>query len=114
MSPIIWRMLLGIVGGAALMALLIWAIRGAVDGLLGLRSGGETGAQRGLAAAPPRNMAGFALVKFFTRHVIVALAAYVLMVRLGADPVGVIVGVSAVVVAVTVEAVRGFRWRRFL
>ena len=104
MSPIIWRMLFGIVGGAALMVLLIWAIRGAVDGLLGLRSGGETG---------PKS-AGFALVKFFTRHVIVALAAYVLVVRLGADPVGVIVGVSAVVVAVTIEAVRGFRWRRFL
>jgi hypothetical protein len=97
-------MLLGIAGGAALMALVIWAIRSAVDGLLGLRSSGETG----------RKSAGFALVKFFTRHAIVALAAYVLIVRLGADPVGVIVGVSAVVVAVTIEAVRGFRWRRFL
>ena len=104
MSAMLGSLLLGIVGGAALMVLLIWAIRGAVDGLLGLRSTGETG---------PKT-AGFALVKFFTRHAIVALTAYVLVVRLGADPVGVIVGVSAVVVAVTIEAVRGFRWRRFL
>ena len=98
------RILLGLVGGAALMALLIWTIRGAVDGVLGLRSDGET---------RPKT-AGFALVKFFTRHAIVALAAYVLIVRLHADPVGVIVGVTLVVVAVTIEAVRGFRWRRFL
>jgi hypothetical protein len=97
-------LVLGLLGGAALMALLIWAIRGAVDGVLGLRSDGET---------RPKT-AGFMLVKFFTRHAIVALAAYVLMVRLHADPVGIIVGVSSVVVAVTIEAVRGFRWRRFL
>jgi hypothetical protein len=52
-------------------------------------------------------------VKFFTRHGIVALAAYGMMVRLHLDPVGLLLGVSSLGVAVAVEAVRDLRWRRF-
>ena len=95
---------LGVLGGGLLIGLSFWAIRGSVDTLIALRSGSETG----------RNSTGFTLVKFFTRHGIVALAAYGMMVRLHLDPVGLLAGVTSLGVAVGVEALRDLRWRRFL
>ena len=96
---------LGVVGGGLLIGLSFWAIRGTVDTLIGLRPApGET----------RRNSSGFALVKFFTRHGILAFAAYGMMVRLHLDPVGLLAGVSSLGVAVAVEALRDLRWRRFL
>ena len=95
---------LGVLGGGLLIGLSFWAIRGTVDTLIGLRSAGETG----------RISTAFVLVKFFTRHVIVALAAYGMMVRLRLDPMGLLAGVSSLGVAVGVEALRDLRWRRFL
>jgi hypothetical protein len=104
----LWRRtlasLLGVVGGGLLIGLVFWAIRGTVDALITLRLGGEI----------RRKSAGFALVKFFTRHAIVALAAYGMMVRLHLDPLGLLAGVSSLGVAVGVEALRDLRWRRFL
>jgi hypothetical protein len=88
---------LGVLGGGLLIGLSFWAIRGTVDGLIA-----------------GRKSPGFALVKFFTRHGIVALAAYGMMVRLHLDPVGLLAGVSSLGVAVGVEALRDLRWRRFL
>ena len=106
---------LGVLGGGVLIGLSFWAIRGVVDTLISVRSGlpqrsgdaAEAGETRG-------NPAGFALVKFFTRHGILALAAYGMMVRLHVDPVGLLAGVSSLGVAVAVEALRDLRWRRFL
>jgi hypothetical protein len=95
---------LGVAGGGLLIGLSFWAIRGTVDALIALRSDGETG----------RKSASFTLVKFFTRHVIVALAAYGMMVRLHLDPVGLLAGVSSLGAAAAVEAFRELRWRRFL
>lgn len=95
---------LGVVGGGILIGLSFWAVRGTVDTLIALRSGGET----------RRISSGLALVKFFTRHGILALAAYGMMVRLHLDPVGLLAGVSSLGVAVAVEALRDLRWRRFL
>ena len=95
---------LGVLGGGLLIGISFWAIRGTVDALVALRSRDETG----------RKSTGFTLVKFFTRHVIVALAAYGMMVRLHLDPVGLLAGVSSLGVAVAVEALRDLRWRRFL
>ena len=95
---------LGVVGGGLLIGGSFWAIRGTVDALVLLRSGGETG----------RISTLFTLVKFFTRHAIVALAAYGMMVRLHLDPIGLLAGVSSLGVAVGVEALRDVRWRRFL
>lgn len=95
---------LGVLGGGVLIGLSFWAIRGTVDTLIALRSANETGG----------NSAAFTLVKFFTRHAIVALAAYGMMVRLHLDPVGLLAGVSSLGVAVGVEALRDLRWRRFL
>jgi hypothetical protein len=104
----LWRESIGaafaVVAGGVLIAISFWAISGMVDTLIALRSGSETG----------RNFKGFALVKFFTRHGIVAVAAYVMMVRLHLDPVGLLAGVSSLGVAVGVEALRDLRWRRFL
>jgi hypothetical protein len=42
-----------------------------------------------------------------------ALAAYVMMVRLHLDPVGLLAGVSSLGIAVAVEVLRDLRWRRF-
>ncbi|HEX7087254.1 MAG TPA: hypothetical protein VF198_12885 [Vicinamibacterales bacterium] len=47
-----------------------------------------------------------ALVKFFTRHAILALAAYVMLARLRLHPLGLIAGASSLVVAVAVAAAR--------
>ena len=95
---------LGVLGGGALIGLSFWAIRSTVDTLISLRFSDETG----------RKSARFALVKFFTRHGIVALAAYGMMVRLHVDPLGVLLGVTSLGIAVGVEALRDLRWRRFL
>jgi hypothetical protein len=114
---------LGVLGGGLLIGLSFWAIRGTVDTMISLgpgaprRGGGTANVVGGDAAKggeTGRNFTGFALVKFFTRHGIVALAAYGMMVRLHLDPVGLIAGVSSLGVAVGVEALRDLRWRRFL
>ena len=107
---------LAVLGGGALIGLSFWAIRGTVDTLVSLHAGepprsldeAKTGGSRG------RKSTGFTLVKFFTRHGIVALAAYGMMVRLHLDPLGLLAGVSSLGVAVGVEALRDLRWRRFL
>ena len=95
---------LGVLGGGLLIGLSFWAIRSTVDALIALQKKDETG----------RNLPRFALVKFFTRHGIVALAAYGMMVRLHVDPLGVLLGVTSLGIAVGVEALRDLRWRRFL
>jgi hypothetical protein len=46
------------------------------------------------------------LVKFFTRYAILAFVAYVMLTRLRLHPVGVIVGVTSVVVAAGASAIR--------
>ena len=94
------RVALGVVGGGLLVGLSFWAIRGAVEGMLAraVEADGEE------AGGPPGR--GWALVKVFTRHAILAAAAYGMMVRLHLDPIGMLVGVSAVVVAAAAEAIR--------
>jgi hypothetical protein len=90
------RVAFGVVGGGVLSALALWVIAGAVGGWARRAESGEI---------RPKTR-GFALVNFFTRHVILALVAYVMMVRLHLDPVGMLIGVTSVVVAVAVEAAR--------
>ena len=92
----------GVLGGGLLIGLSFWAIRGSVEAFVGHRSDDETS----------RKSARFRLVKFFTRHVMLALAAYVMIVRLRVDPVAMLMGVSSLAAAVAVEALRGLRWRR--
>lgn len=94
---------LSVLGGGFLIGLSYWAIRGTVDALIAVRSSG----------APPEQSRRWPLVKFFTRHGMLALAAYVMMVRLHLDPIGLLAGVSSLAVAVAVEVLRDLRWRRF-
>jgi hypothetical protein len=106
---------LGVLGGGLLIGLSFWAIRGTVDTLVARSEGLSRRSPEGAKADETGgNSAGFALVKFFTRHGIVALAAYGMMVRLHLDPLALLAGVSSLGVAVGVEALRDLRWRRFL
>ena len=118
---------LGVLGGGVLIGVSFWAIRGTVDALILLRPGlprrsgdaAKAGRSRRSGEAAEADETGristaFVLVKFFTRHAIVALAAYGMMVRLHLDPIGLLAGVSSLGVAVGVEALRDLRWRRFL
>jgi hypothetical protein len=106
---------LGVLGGGLLIGLSFWAIRGTVDTLIALQAGPpRRGGEGARAGETGRQSTVFALVKFFTRHAIVAVAAYGMMVRLHLDPVGLLAGVSSLGVAVGVEALRDLRWRRFL
>jgi hypothetical protein len=77
-----------VLGGGFLSAVSYAAIKGAVT------------------RAPRRRTGMFALVKFFTRYGILALAAYVMLARLRLPPVGVMAGASALVIAVLAAAVR--------
>ena len=90
------QLALGVLAGGLLVGLSMWAIGGVVNGLT-MRA--ESGEIRPVSRA-------FPLVKFFTRHAILALTAYVMMVRLHLDPVGMFVGVTSVVVAAAVAAAR--------
>jgi hypothetical protein len=92
------RRALGVLGGAALAGLSYWGIRAGVDGLVAAATG--TGG---------RARIGRSLVKFFTRHAILALAAYGMMARLHLDPIGMLIGVSALALAACVQSVRSGR-----
>jgi hypothetical protein len=90
------RLAFGVLGGGALAALAFWALAGVVTAATRRAESGEF--------RPVSHR--WALVKFFTRHAILATVAYIMMVRLHLDPVGMIVGVTSVVVAAAVEAAR--------
>ena len=81
----------GVLGGGTL----------AGSSYLGLKAGvyGGVGAGSGRAIA---------LVKFFTRHAILAVAAYVMLARLRLPVWAVAAGASSLVVAVAAAAVRAF------
>jgi hypothetical protein len=95
------RLAAGVLGGGVLVGVAYWAIRGAVTQLTAVEEYGEI--------RPVSRVA--ALVKFFTRHVILAAGAYVMMVRLHLDPVGMLIGVTSIVVAAAVAAARRPRGR---
>ncbi|HWI17061.1 MAG TPA: hypothetical protein VNT81_04915 [Vicinamibacterales bacterium] len=114
----VWRQslisALAVAGGGVLIAISFWAIRSGVDDLVLRNSRSRRSLEEAKADETGPKSAGFSLVKFFTRHAIVALAAYGMMVRLHLDPMGLLAGVSSLGVAVAVEALRELRWRRFL
>jgi hypothetical protein len=90
---------LGVFGGGALAWISYRGIKGGIDALTGVAVG----------ATAIRTAIG--LVKFFTRYAILAVAAYVIMARLRLPPIAVFAGASSLVVAVMVEALRGFQWK---
>jgi ATP synthase I chain len=99
LRPDMPRFALGVVGGGVLIGLSYWALRGVADALA------EGAIQREFR----RNSRSWLLVKFFTRHAILALTAYGMMARLELHPVGLLMGVAAPVVAFALEAVREAR-----
>ncbi len=83
-----WRAGLAVVGGGALVATSFLSIRGGLDDIaVGRR-------------------AGRALLKIAGRYALLAFLAYVMIVRLRLPPLGLIAGVSSVVAAAGVEALR--------
>jgi hypothetical protein len=84
-----WQAGASVAGGGALAAISYGAIKGAVQGV------GRGAGQRA------------ALVKFFTRYAMLALAAYVMLARVRLHPVGVVAGASSLVVAAMIAAARG-------
>jgi hypothetical protein len=99
---------LGVIGGIALISLSYRGIRAGVDGLVGARAPAPDATATSPAAPRPART-GF--VKFFTRHAILALGAYVMMARFEFDPMAMLAGVTAPAVAATVEVVRTVRAR---
>jgi hypothetical protein len=96
------RLAAGVVAGGLLAAISYRGIKAGIDALLGPggREEGDPGRRRGIV---------WPLVKFFTRYAILALAAYVVLVRFGVHPVGVIAGASSLVAAAALEAIRQTR-----
>lgn len=94
---------LGVLGGLALMAV---SYRGILAGVSGLWAAPEVSGN----SRPEQPSRGF--VKFFTRHAILALGAYVMMARFEFDPMAMLAGVTAPAVAAAVEIVRTVRARR--
>jgi hypothetical protein len=90
---------LGVFAGGALVAISYYGIKSGVTAF--------TGAGDDAAGGKGRTVAR--LVKFFTRYAILAVAAYVIMARLGLPPLAVFAGASSLVVAVMLEALRPVR-----
>ena len=95
-----WRMAAGVLGGGLLSGLSYRALRRGVDAMGPPTAGEEQHAGRSAA----RVALGLAL-----RYALLLLAGYVIIARLRLHPLGVLLGVSAVVVAAMVEAVRSWR-----
>ena len=97
------RAALGAIAGGLLVAVSYRAIRGGVDALVASGVGDGSGT-RGPSAT-------WGLVKFITRFAILGAIAYVMMVRLRAQPVWMLLGASSLVAAAALEAVRAPRAR---
>ncbi len=95
-----WRLAGGVLGGGLLLAISHRALTRAVEAI-GPPPAGEEGRPR---VSPARVAAGL-----MVRHALLLAAAYVIIGRLHLHPLGVLVGVSAVVVAALAEAVRSWR-----
>ncbi len=107
---------LGILGGGVLIGLSYWAIRSSIDGLMALAlgargvAGGAEGAPVPDARARQRQAARHVL-RFTTRYLLLGGLAYVMLVRLSLHPIGLVIGVSSIVVAAAIEAAQGLRPR---
>ena len=91
---------LGVVGGGALVGYSYWSLKGGVSALAALA------AQGGGAAPETRKNVRRALAKVVLRYALLALLAYVMIARLRLHPWGLLAGASSVVAAVSLEAAR--------
>ncbi len=88
----------GVIGGGLLVAVRYRAIRGGVDAAVSASVDGS--------ATTRGSSASWRLVKFITRFAILGAIAYVMMVRLRAQPMWMLLGASSLVAAVALEAMR--------
>jgi hypothetical protein len=95
-----WRMGAGVLGGGLLLAISYRALRRAVDAI-----GPPAPGQEGRPTVSPWRLA-FGLA---VRYALLLGAGYVIIARLHLHPLGVLVGVSAAIVAAMIEAVRSWR-----
>lgn len=95
-----WRLAGGVLGGGVLAGISYRALRAAVAAI-----GPPLPGQEGKAAISPVRVA----VGLTGRYALLLGAGYVMIGRLHLHPIGVLVGVSAVVAAAMVEAVRSWR-----
>ncbi|TAK11345.1 MAG: hypothetical protein EPO35_12475 [Acidobacteria bacterium] len=89
----------GVFGGALLSGVSYWSIKRGVDGLTGAMAGGASARAR-LARA---------LTILVGRYALLALIAYVMISRLRLSPLGLLVGVSVIPLAATIEVLAGRR-----
>jgi hypothetical protein len=101
------RAVLGVIAGAAIVAMSYTAIRAGVDAMVTSVATSAAAATR----ATTSWAAVWRLVKFITRFAILGLIAYVMMVRLRAHPIWMLLGASSLVAAAALEAVRAPRAR---
>ncbi|MEK6631018.1 MAG: hypothetical protein AABY89_09815 [Acidobacteriota bacterium] len=98
---------LGVLAGAGLMALSYVAIKGSADAVVQRTSAraadGEAGGRMSGVVWPT--------IKFIGRYGLLALGAWLVLVPLHANPLGVFAGVSALVFAIAIESVRLYRTR---
>ena len=94
------RMAGGVLGGGLLLAISYLALKRGVDAI-GPPAAGQEGRPTVSAWRVGLGLAG--------RYALLLVAGYVIIGRLHLHPLGVLVGVSAVVVAAMVEAVRSWR-----
>lgn len=95
-----WRLAGGVLGGGLLLAISYRALKRGVDAI-GPPPPGHEG-------RPPVSPSRIAL-GLVGRYALLLVAGYVIIGRLHLHPLGVLVGVSAVVVAAMAEAVRSWR-----
>lgn len=97
----------GILGGGLLTFISYWAIRSGIDALVGLisRTGGAA-SEPAPARLPLRARPVVAALRFAGRYALLGFLAYVMIARLRLHPVGLLIGVSSMVAAALVEAVR--------
>ncbi|MGD9906717.1 MAG: hypothetical protein AB7U83_24890 [Vicinamibacterales bacterium] len=100
----------GILGGLALVALSYAGIRAGVDAALTAATGAGSTGDATATPSRPAPPAGF--VKFFTRHAMLAVGAYVMIARFELHPVAMLAGVTTPAVAAGIEFVRIVRARR--
>ena len=89
------RAVLGVVAGGLVAAVSYRAIRAGVDAVVSSRSSSTV----------------WGLVKYITRFAMLGAIAYVMMVRLRAQPVWMLLGASSFVAAAALDAVRAPRTR---
>lgn len=102
----------GVLGGLALIGLSYAGLRAGVDAALGLRMRAVSpDERRENPADSPASGGSLGFVKFFTRHAILALGAYVMIARFELHPVAMLVGVTTPAIAAGIEFVRMVRAR---